>query len=269
MKKRIIYIQSENYKMKLIILEPKKRNGLIPGILWIHGGGYMLGSASTVYRSGGKSIAKRFDSTVISPEYRLAKKAPYPAALNDCYAALEYMWDNADILGIDKNKILVGGVSAGGGLAAAICIYARDKGKIKIAMQMPLYPMIDCNDTESSKDNHGKIWNTKRNHWGWKHYLGDLYGTGNIPPYASASRETNYSNLPPCYTYVCEGEPFYSETIKYIKNLQNAGVNAKIDIYPGNVHAFDMFCFWKKSAKEAKRNRLIAFDEIINGTNQK
>ena len=107
-------------------------------------------------------------------------------------------------------------------------------------MQIPLYPMLDCEDTPSSADNHGKVWDTKRNHKGWAAYLGDLYGTDRIPKYASPSRETNYAGLPPCYTYVLDGEPFYKETLTYVENLKAAGVEAKADVYPTNIHAFDM-----------------------------
>ncbi len=267
MKRKTIYIDSSGYRMKLIELCPRERRGLVPGILWIHGGGYMTGMAAMVYGSCGLSLAREYGAIVISPEYRLAGKAPYPAALEDCYKALEYMWDNAEELGIDKDRIMVGGESAGGGLAAATCLCARDKGKVKVAMQMLLYPMLDCEDTESSKDNHGKVWNTNRNHWGWKHYLGDLYGTDRIPPYASPSRESDFAGLPPCYSYVCDGEPFFCETMEYIEKLKSAGVPAKVDVFPGDVHAFDIFCFWTPSAKAAKKNRSKAFGDIM-GENQ-
>ena len=130
MRKRRIYIGQGDHKLKLIILDPKKRKEKIPGILWIHGGGYMVGMAAMVDFSCGKMLGKRYEAVVVSPGYRLAFQAPYPAALEDCYAALEYMWDHADELGIDRDKIIVGGESAGGGLAAALCLYARDKGTL-------------------------------------------------------------------------------------------------------------------------------------------
>ena len=263
MRRKTIHIDSSGYRMKLIVLGPRERKDLVPGILWIHGGGYVTGMAAMVYGSCGLSLAKEYGTTVISPEYRLAGNVPYPAALDDCYKALEYMWDNAEELGIDRNRIMVGGESAGGGLAAATCLYARDKAKVKVAMQMLLYPMLDCEDTESSADNHGRIWNTKRNHWGWRHYLGDLYGTEHVPPYASPSRESDFAGLPPCYSYVCDGEPFYCETLEYIDNLRSAGVPAKVDVFPGNVHAFDIFCFWSSYAKEARKNRAEAFRDLM------
>ena len=241
-------IDTPGGKMKLIIL----RHGEGPGILWIHGGGYVTGMSEMVYVSMGRMLAKHYGGTVVSPEYRLAKKAPYPAALEDCYATLKYMYDNAEELGFDKNRIIVGGESAGGGLAAAVCRYARDKGEVPVLFQIPLYPMLDCEDTDSSRDNHAHVWNTKRNHKGWKSYLGDLYGTGQVPPYASPSRATEYNELPPCYTYIEDGEPFYDETLTYVRNLQEAGIDAAVDVFHGHTHGFD-YMFWTKNAKEAKQ----------------
>ena len=226
----------------------------------------MIGGAYMVDMTCGKMLAKKYGAVVVCPNYRLAGKAPYPAALEDCYAALEWMHEHADALGIDRDRIVVGGESAGGGLTAAICLYARDKGDIPIALQLPLYPMLDCEDTQSSSDNHGHVWNTKRNHWGWKHYLGNLYGSKDISKYASPARETDYSGLPPCYTFVADGEPFYSETLAYVKNLQDAGVEAKVDIYHGNTHAFDMLLPWLEQSKTAKRRLCEAYERyMMNG----
>ena len=246
-------IDSPGGKMKLIIL----RSGKGPGILWIHGGGYVTGMAAMVYYSRGRMLAKKYGGVVISPEYRLAKKAAYPAALEDCYAALKYMYDHAVELGIDRSRIIVGGESAGGGLAAALCLYARDQGEIPISFQIPLYPMLDCEDTASSRDNHAHGWNTKKNHWGWGLYLRDLYGTDRVPPYASPSRAVDYSKLPPCYTYIEDGEPFYDETLTYVRKLQEAGVKASVDVFPGNIHGFD-YIPWSKKAKSAKRKLIQA-----------
>lgn len=263
MKKEKINIDTNNGRMKILILRPKKQNKLLPGILWIHGGGFATGMAAMVNFSRGKSIAKKYGSVVLSPEYRKSIKHPFPAAFDDCCDALEYMYNNAEKLGIDKNKIIVGGESAGGGLAISVCLYARDKANIPIMLQIPLYPMIDCYDTESSRDNHGHIWNTKRNKSAWKLYLRDLYNDENISKYASPSRENDYTNLPPCYTFVSDGEPFYSETIKYINDLTKANVKAKVDVYHGNTHAFDANLFWTKNAKQAKEKLLTEVEEYF------
>lgn len=248
-----IQILSGEKEMDLYILKPTvnvKPKNKTPGILWIHGGGYITGMAKMLYISRAIGLVKKYGAVVVTPEYRLSKVAPYPAALEDCYTALKYLKEHAEELGINTSQIMVGGESAGGGLTVATCMYARDMGEINIAYQMPLYPMIDDRDTESSRDNHAPVWNTKLNHKGWKAYLGDLW-QGNVPAYAAPARQTNYSDLPPAYTFVGDNDPFYCETLTYINNLKNAGVKAKTDVYPNCFHAFDMLLPFKKVSKKA------------------
>lgn len=241
-----------NRGMNMLVLQPtanRKPKDKTPGILWIHGGGYVVGMARMIYISRALNLVKKYGAVVVTPEYRLAGKSPYPAALEDCYSALKYLKIHADELGCNRDQIMVGGESAGGGLTAALCMYARDKGEIKIAFQMPLYPMIDNRDTESSRDNHGISWNTKYNHAAWKIYLRNI--DGNPPPYAVPARQANFKELPPAYTFVGSKEPFYCETISFIKNLKAAGVPAHADVYPTGFHAFDMLLPFLKSSKQA------------------
>ena len=142
-----------------------------------------------------------YGCTVISPDYCLSLEAPYPAALFDCYQTLLWMKDNADAFGFNKSQLMVGGESAGGGVTLATSIYARDKGEVAIAYQMPLYPMIDDRMiTESSQNNNSPLWNTKSNINGWQLYLGDLYKTESVPAYAAPSRLTDYNFL---FTFQC------------------------------------------------------------------
>lgn len=145
--------------------------------------------------------------------------------------------------------------------AAAVCLRARDEGAIPVAGQLPLYPMLDCFDTPSSRDNHDLVWSTKRNRRAWKLYLGALSGKPEVPKYASPSQETDYTRLPPCYTFVCDGEPFYDETLTYVQNLKTAGVPAAVDVYHGKVHAFDLLLFWTKQAATAHRKLCTAVEE--------
>ena len=245
-------IPSPGGEMKLLILRPtanRKPQDQTPGILWIHGGGYVTGMAGMIYMSRAIDLVKKFGALVVTPEYRLAGKTPYPAALKDRYSALRYLKDNADTLGCNRNRLMVGGESAGGGLTAALCMYARDRGEVNIAFQMPLYPMIDDRDTESSRDNHGISWNTKRNHAAWKLYLRGI--TGEIPSYAAPARETDYCDLPPAYTFVGNQEAFYCETLTYIQRLQEAGIPAHVDVYPTGFHAFDMLLPFRKISRQA------------------
>ena len=146
-----IKLNLNDRKLKLLLALPLKskiERNLTPGVLWIHGGGYAVGSSKMFYFTRVKSLVKKYGSVVIMPDYRLSRKHPYPAALEDCYEALKYLKNNADMYGFNKDKIFIGGESAGGGLTAAICMYARDKKEINIAYQMPIYPMIDHRDTE-------------------------------------------------------------------------------------------------------------------------
>ena len=245
-------IESDGQKIDLYILKPvkiKKPQEQTPGILWIHGGGYVTGMAKMIYISRAMNLVKKYGAVVVTPEYRLAPQAPYPAALHDCYAALKYIKEHAQQLEINVNQIMVGGESAGGGLCAAVCMLAKDRQEVQIAYQMPLYPMLDDRDTPSSQDNHGPVWNTKRNHKAWKAYLDNR--TTDIPVYAAPARQKDYTNLPPAYTFVGDKEPFYCETLTYIENLKKAGIEAKADVYPTNFHAFDMLLPFLKISKKA------------------
>ena len=235
-----------------LMLRPANTAPVPVAVLWIHGGGYLLGMKEMVYMSRAADLVKKYGVTVFSPGYRLSWQKPYPAAVNDCFAVLEYMDRNKEDLGVER--IMVGGESAGGGLTAAVCMMARDQ-KIPVAFQMPLYPMLSNWDTESSSDNHGKIWNTRRNHFGWKLYL-RKDAKEDVSPYASPSRQTDYRGLPPCYTFVGDGEPFYAETLQYVEDLKNAGVEAAVDVYHSNVHAFDMLY----PEKEMSRQAIAAFE---------
>ena len=212
----------------------------VPGVLWIHGGGYSTGMPEMAYLSMGGDLVRHMGAVVLACSYRLSGQAPYPAALEDCYAALRYLQAHAADWGVRSDQLMVGGESAGGGLTAALCMFARDRGEVPIAYQMPLYPMLDDRDTPSSRDNHAPVWDTQRNHQGWERYLGPLWG-GEVPPYAAPARQTDYRGLPPAYTFVGDAEPFYCETLDYIRHLREAGVEATVDVFPGCFHAFDMY----------------------------
>ena len=243
-------------KLPILILRSGDTGPNAPGVLWIHGGGYMLGMKEMVYMSRAIDLVKKHGAVVVAPGYRLSFRAPYPAALDDCYGALIYVKEHAVELGIDPSRIIVGGESAGGGLTAAVCMKARDEGKVEVAYQMPLYPMIDNFDTETSRDNHNKIWNTRLNHLGWKLYLRKNV-KADVSPYAAPARQTDYRGLPPAYTFVCTDEPFYEETLTFIDNLKKAGVEAEVDVYPGLYHAFDMM----EPDLEVSKEAIAKFEE--------
>ena len=258
MKKRHLFlaekrmIQVGDHRIRLRIIRPVgEPPDLSPGVLWIHGGGYQSGSSRDIYVTRALSLTLKFGAVLAAPDYRLSRKHPYPAALHDCYAALLYLRGHAEELGVREDQIMVGGESAGGGMAAALCMLAKDRGEVNIAFQMPLYPMLDDRDTETSRDNHAPNWNTKRNHKAWKRYLRDAWGTDLVSPYAAPARREDFSGLPPCYTYVGMDEPFYRETADYVEKLRQAGVEAEMDAYPNWFHAYDLIFPMKKVSREA------------------
>ena len=237
----------------LLIISPVNKHENATGVLWMHGGGYCGGFKELVYNSRGIDLVEKFGCVVISVGYHLSILHPYPVAVEECYKALLFMKENHKQLGINIDQMMVGGESAGGGLCAALTMMAKDREEINIAFQMPLYPMIDSFDTDSSRDNHSLAWNTTINHLAWKLYLRKDYGKA-VSPYASPSRQEDYSNLPPAYSFVCSEEPFLDETITYFNNLAKAGVEAKLDIYEGMYHGFDMLQPDHETSKQAIEN---------------
>ncbi|MDF2893208.1 MAG: esterase/lipase, partial [Clostridia bacterium] len=244
-------LREDGSKLRICIFKPLEPKENVPGILWLHGGGYALGAPEQAL-----GMAKRFikdsDCIVIAPDYRLSIEASYPAALEDSYKTLLWMKSHAKELGIREDQLMVGGDSAGGGLTAALTLYSRDKGEVAIAFQMPLYPMLDDRMTsESSKENDAPVWNSKSNYNAWRLYLGEIYGTPNVPSYAAPARSEDYSNLPPTATFVGDLEPFRDETIQYVENLRKAGVPVDFEIYKGCYHAFEQMCPKAEVSKRA------------------
>ena len=244
--------RQDGSKLRICIYTPKQPKTNMVGLLWMHGGGYAVGSPE-VDIGFYKEFMSVSDCVIVAPDYTLSIKKPYPSALEDCYLALTWLKDNTTNLNINDSQIFIGGDSAGGGLCAALSLYARDKAEINIAFQMPIYPMIDCRETSTSKNNVAPVWNTKNNKMAWQLYLGKLWGTENVPKYASPSLETDYSNLPTTLTYVGDLEPFLDETKTYVENLKKAGVKVLFEIYNGCYHGFDIVCLKAKVSQKARK----------------
>lgn len=233
-----VYIPGVSHPLRALVLQPHKPDFPGPAVLWIHGGGYCVGMPSMVWMSPASSLPERFGAVVVSPAYRLAPAHPWPAALDDCILALTWLAANAEELGARSDQVVVGGESAGGGLAAAVCQYMRDTNGVRVAFQTPLYPMLDDRPTPSSRNNTAPVWNTKKNLRAWSRYLRNVEGVPSA--YAVPARATDYANLPPFYSFVCRAEPFLCETLAYAANLRLADVPAQVNIYDAPFHAFDM-----------------------------
>lgn len=226
-------------EIRVRVFRPLNHSGRLPGFLYLHGGGYMIGNPE-IYLDKIKMFIDAKACVVVAPDYRKALSAPYPAAFNDGYDTLLWMKENADKLRILPKKFVVGGHSAGGGLAAAISLKARETREVEVAFQLPIYPMIDDRqDTDSARDSDAPAWNTASNRLGWREYLKDLKGN-ETPPYAAAARETDYAGLPPTISFVGEMEPFRDETLQYIENLRSAGVPVRFELFDGCFHGFEI-----------------------------
>jgi len=246
-------IREDGSKLRLLTVESKMREKakLVPGILWIHGGGLATGKPESYKTMLGFRFLRTNEFVIVAPDYRLSVEAPYPAAIEDCYAALKWVKDNASELGIRDDQIFVGGESAGGGLTVALCMYARDKKEVNIAFQMPLYPMLDHrSNTPSMKDNNAPIWGEALNIVAWKMYLEAT--TNVISKYASPAIETDYTNLPPAVTFIGSVDAFKDETIQYVENLKNAGIPVEFRIFLGGYHGSEAMVPWAKISKEER-----------------
>ncbi len=247
------------------IFKPLNVSGKLPGMLYIHGGGYITGKPESFL-----SVIKRFidarPSVIVSPDYRKALDSPYPAAFEDCYDTLLWLKKNSEKLGVLPDSFIIAGHSAGGGLTAAISLKARDTGDVKIAFQMPIYPMIDDRQqTPSAINNNAPVWNSKSNEFGWNQYLRNLREQQlETPPYAAPARASDYSELPPTITFVGDLEPFRDETIEYVENLKKANIPVEFRLYKGCFHAFEQMVPEAKISKDAWAFVLKAYSDYID-----
>ncbi|MFP6563972.1 MAG: alpha/beta hydrolase [Myxococcota bacterium] len=227
-----------------------------PGLFEIHGGGFMLGSKEMMDPFCDR-VASEIGAVVVSTDYRLAPEDPFPAGLDDCFAALTWMASNADELGIDPTRIGVSGQSAGGGLAAACALRARDEGGPALCVQVLQIPELDDRlETPSMRAfTDTPLWNRPNAEWSWKHYLGPDR-QGEVSPYAAPARATDLAGLPPAYVSVMEFDPLRDEGILYALAMLQAGVPVELHSYTGTFHGSSLVPF----AESSKRN----FAEVLD-----
>ncbi|MDC0374295.1 alpha/beta hydrolase [Pseudomonadales bacterium] len=225
--------------IRCLIYKPAQSQAKAPAYLHIHGGGYIIGSPEMGDASNIEICAK-LGATVVSVDYRLAPEHPVPAPLDDCYAVLAWMHNNASNIGIDANRIAVGGESAGGGLAAALAIKARDAGEYAICHQHLTYPMLD--DRTGTAGAPGDplvgefVWTRPSNGFGWDSYLGDAPRTAPQVP----ARAESLAGLPPTWLLTGALDLFRDENIVYAKRLMSDGVFTELAVFAGACHGFQM-----------------------------
>ncbi|WP_410598632.1 alpha/beta hydrolase [Amycolatopsis sp. lyj-90] len=225
-------------------------------ILDVHGGGFIVGDLE-IDHSNNVRFARELGVVVVAVDYRLAPEAPYPAPLEDCYAALTWVAKNAAELGVDPARIAIHGISAGGGLCAALALLARDRGGPAILFQYLGVPELDDRlETPSMRAFlDTPQWNRPRAEVSWDSYLGKgVRGGADVPVYAAPARAVDLSGLPPAYVSVMEFDPLRDEGIAYAQALLASGVTTELHLFPGTFHgssAVEHATVSKREAAEA------------------
>jgi acetyl esterase/lipase len=226
--------------VSITFFRPQGQQAVSPALLWIHGGGFVLGSPSYEADFCCEASA-RLGIVVAAVGYRLAPETRFPGALHDCYAALLYLRDNATDLGIDSDSLAVGGQSAGGGLAAAVTMLARDRGDVALRYQALEVPVLDDRLRTASMTAFvdTPVWDRGKAILSWIYYLGaDYLGPDDrdVSPYAAPARSDNLTGLPPAYIATMELDPLRDEGIEYALRLMQAAVSVELHSYPGTFH---------------------------------
>jgi acetyl esterase/lipase len=223
----------------LLIVRPAEAQAPVACLYYMHGGGMIMGD----YRGGLDTLvdtAAELGIAVISVDYRLAPETPHPGPVEDCYAGLTWVAEHGAELGIDPARLIAGGISAGGCLAAAVALLARDRGGPALIGQWLLCPMLDDrNDTVSARQMAGLgIWDSAANRIGWTALLGDAAGGPDVSPYAAPARAADLSGLPPAFIDVGSAETFRDEDVAYASRIWQAGGQAELHVWPGGSHGF-------------------------------
>jgi acetyl esterase len=226
------------------IYSPEGLEQAVPGIIHIHGGGFVIGNLESELGSC-VALCRVLGVVVVSVDYRLAPETPYPGPLEDCYAALQWASDNGAQLNIDAARLAVFGQSAGGGLAAATCLLSRDRGGPKICFQFLGIPELDDRLQTSSMQRFvdTPMWNRPNAELSWDFYLGDRYqrGADDVPYHAAPARAEDLSGLPSAYISTMEFDPLRDEGVEYALKLMRAGVATELHSFPGTFHGSSIF----------------------------
>ncbi|MET8764670.1 alpha/beta hydrolase [Lentzea sp. NPDC004782] len=224
--------------VRVRIYTPRSADEPRPGLVYIHGGGFVSGDIDTT-DTFCLTYADKLGIVVVSVDYRLAPETPFPGPVEDCYAALVWTANKATELGVDPARIGVAGASAGGGLAAGTVLLARDRGGPAIVFQHLGIPELDDRlETESMREYADTpLWNSPKAAFSWDSYLGEgKRGTADVSPYAAPARATDLSGLPPTVVTVCQFDPLRDEGMEYARRLSQANVPTELRGYPGTFH---------------------------------
>lgn len=255
---------SERPDVRVIIYESTGRARPSGALLWIHGGGLVMGTPEM-----GHELCSRFAAelgiVVVSVDYRLAPEHPFPAGLDDCYAVLEWIHRQAEVLGVDTTRVVVGGDSAGGGLAACLAQRAHDAGGPAISFQLLQYPMLDDRSALRDADD-ALVWTKTSNRYGWQAYLGHPLTDDEARPYAVAARRTDLTGLPPTWIGIGSIDLFHDECIDYADRLRAAGVACERHEVPGMYHGAEHFVPSAPSMRDFIDRMVVALGSATSST---
>ena len=252
--------------LDLLLYRPAATSGPVGCIFHIHGGGYVIGAVDAQEAQHREMVA-RLNCVLVTVDYRLAPETVFPGALEDCHAALAWVFAQAEALNVDSRRIGVMGESAGGGLAASLALLVRDRGEHTLAFQHLMYPMIDdrtCVHADPHPHAGEFIWTAHNHRFGWAALLGQEPGGEGGSPYAAAARAENLTGLPPTYIATGALDLFLEEDIEYARRLLRAGVPTELHVYPGGFHGFD-FDPVADIAANARRDSLAALSRFLKG----
>ncbi|MFD9692621.1 alpha/beta hydrolase [Kitasatospora sp. NPDC059146] len=243
--------------LTLVSARPAGIREPLPLLYYLHGGGMVTGNAWSVLPRVLRSWALPLRLAVVSVEYPLAPRTRFPGAVEDCYAGLGWVAEHADELAVDAGRLVIGGKSAGGGLAAALAHLVRDRGGPAPIGQLLLSPMLDDRgDTFSSHQMVGHdTWDRGSNATAWQAVLGDRHGAADLSPYAAPARATDLTGLPAAYLDVGSAETFRDEAVGYADALWKAGGEAELHVWPGACHGFDTLAPHSALARDAQEAR--------------
>lgn len=232
-------VDGHGVKLAARLYRPSLEDGL-PVVVFFHGGGWVTGTLDS-HDLLCRLIARESGCAVLSVDYRLAPEYPFPTPLEDSYASVQWVAENAAGLGLDGSRLAVAGDSAGGNLAAAVAVLARERGGAKISHQLLLYPVADADFSNGSYTQHGQGYFLSKDMmaWFWRHYVGaEALVSGNIPPLAALCRTDNLENLPPATIVTAEFDPLRDEGEMYARRLADAGVAVEQTRITGVIHGF-------------------------------
>ncbi len=228
---------SEDPLVSVRVHRPRALSGALPCLYTIHGGSFVVGS-NLMDDALLDVWCPELGCVAVSIDYRLAPETPYPGPLEDCYAGLVWLYEHAASLGVDPARIGVAGVSAGGALAAGLAVLTRERGGPTLAFQLLDSPCLDDRQSTPSSQWSVPLANPATIRLGWQAYLGDLYGTDEVPPFAAPARATDLSRLPPTFLSVGALDGLHDEVIDFARRLNHAGVATELRVYPGAPHLF-------------------------------